>query len=206
MFDQKEGPYIKAQCLTVGRMPWTMLWHWPGKQERWDSIILFLNSSCNLWSFLLKPFYPYCQIVRGALQNDLKIMCKSSSVDLVTKIDQNVEQLIITSVKEKFPEHRYFVLHTNTGSEDLYTFFYTQYKFLDRAYWIWSKGNRPALLLCVSVSLVRSQWLRENLVFWLETQHGLLTLWMGPLTLCMGNFVFILFTGAQMSQTTNEIK
>ncbi len=68
---------------------------------------------------LLKPFYLYCQIVRGAVQNDLKIMCKSSSVDLVTKTDQNVEQLIITSVKEKFPEHRYFVLHTNTGSEDL---------------------------------------------------------------------------------------
>lgn len=47
------------------------------------------------------------KIVRDALQNDMKIMCKSSSVDLVTKTDQNVEQLIITSVKEKFPEHRY---------------------------------------------------------------------------------------------------
>lgn len=47
------------------------------------------------------------QIVRDAVQNDLKIMCKSSSVDLVTKTDQNVEQLIITSVKEKFPDHRY---------------------------------------------------------------------------------------------------
>ncbi|KAA0719232.1 Inositol monophosphatase 1 [Triplophysa tibetana] len=47
------------------------------------------------------------EIVRDAVQNDLKIMCKSSSVDLVTKTDQNVEQLIITSVKEKFPEHRF---------------------------------------------------------------------------------------------------
>ncbi|XP_059420252.1 inositol monophosphatase 1-like [Carassius carassius] len=45
------------------------------------------------------------EIVRNALQNDLKIMCKSSSVDLVTKTDQNVEQLIIMSVKEKFPGH-----------------------------------------------------------------------------------------------------
>ncbi|XP_065132456.1 inositol monophosphatase 1 [Paramisgurnus dabryanus] len=45
------------------------------------------------------------EIVRDAVQNDLKIMCKSSSVDLVTKTDQNVEQLIITSVKEKFPTH-----------------------------------------------------------------------------------------------------
>ncbi|XP_051556321.1 inositol monophosphatase 1-like [Myxocyprinus asiaticus] len=47
------------------------------------------------------------EIVRDALQNDLKIMCKSSSVDLVTKTDQNVEQLIITSVKEKFPTHSF---------------------------------------------------------------------------------------------------
>uniref|UniRef100_A0A9J8D5X4 Inositol-1-monophosphatase n=2 Tax=Cyprinus carpio TaxID=7962 RepID=A0A9J8D5X4_CYPCA len=47
------------------------------------------------------------EIVRNALQNDLKIMCKSSSVDLVTKTDQNVEELIITSVKEKFPGHSF---------------------------------------------------------------------------------------------------
>jgi len=55
--------------------------------------------------------------VRNALQNDLKIMCKSSSVDLVTKTDQNVEQLIITSVKEKFPGHRYCVSHAYTVSK-----------------------------------------------------------------------------------------
>lgn len=98
--------YIKAQCLTFGRMLWTMPWLWPGKQERWDSIVL-LNDAIFL---VLKPCYLCCpQIVRDALQNDLKIMCKSSSVDLVTKTDQNVEQLIITSVKEKFPEHRYWV-------------------------------------------------------------------------------------------------
>ncbi|XP_026857032.2 inositol monophosphatase 1 [Electrophorus electricus] len=45
------------------------------------------------------------EIVRDALQNEMKIMCKSSSVDLVTKTDQKVEQLIIDSVKEKFPNH-----------------------------------------------------------------------------------------------------
>ncbi|XP_051984355.1 inositol monophosphatase 1-like isoform X1 [Xyrauchen texanus] len=47
------------------------------------------------------------EMVRDALQNDLKIMCKSSNVDLVTKTDQNVERLIITSVKEKFPTHSF---------------------------------------------------------------------------------------------------
>ncbi|XP_076838346.1 inositol monophosphatase 1 [Brachyhypopomus gauderio] len=45
------------------------------------------------------------EIVRDALQNEMNIMCKSSSVDLVTKTDQKVEQLIIDSVKEKFPTH-----------------------------------------------------------------------------------------------------
>ena len=46
-------------------------------------------------------------MVRDAVQNEMTITCKSSSVDLVTKTDQKVEKLIIESVKEKFPKHRY---------------------------------------------------------------------------------------------------
>lgn len=46
------------------------------------------------------------QVVRQALREDRKVMTKSSSVDLVTQTDQKVEQLIIQSVKEKFPTHR----------------------------------------------------------------------------------------------------
>ncbi|XP_036377452.1 inositol monophosphatase 1-like [Megalops cyprinoides] len=46
-------------------------------------------------------------VIRDALQNEVKIMCKSSSVDLVTKTDQKVENLIIASVKEKFPTHSF---------------------------------------------------------------------------------------------------
>uniref|UniRef100_A0A3Q3X8A2 Inositol-1-monophosphatase n=1 Tax=Mola mola TaxID=94237 RepID=A0A3Q3X8A2_MOLML len=42
-----------------------------------------------------------------ALLDDRKVMTKSSSVDLVTQTDQKVEQLIIQSVKEKFPTHRF---------------------------------------------------------------------------------------------------
>lgn len=147
---------------------------------------------CNF--LVLKPCYLCCpQIVRDTLQNDLKIMCKSSSVDLVTKTDQNVEQLIITSVKEKFPGHRYWVLHANTGSE------------VSKIEHIESKVKRiyHSLLLFVSVSLVKSQWLQENLVFWLKTQHGLLTLWMGPLTLCMGN-VLKLFSLIQWGSKVSD--
>ncbi|XP_061694871.1 inositol monophosphatase 1 [Syngnathoides biaculeatus] len=47
------------------------------------------------------------QMVRdavGSLQKEA-VMLKSSSVDLVTQTDQKVEELIIQSVKEKFPSH-----------------------------------------------------------------------------------------------------
>ncbi|KAG5851040.1 inositol monophosphatase 1-like [Anguilla rostrata] len=47
------------------------------------------------------------QVIRDALQNEVKVMTKSSSVDLVTKTDQRVEKLIIGYVKEKFPTHSF---------------------------------------------------------------------------------------------------
>lgn len=47
-----------------------------------------------------------CQVIREALQKDIDVMEKSSPVDLVTETDQRVEQLIISSIKEKFPTHR----------------------------------------------------------------------------------------------------
>ncbi|XP_062336704.1 inositol monophosphatase 1 isoform X1 [Osmerus eperlanus] len=46
-------------------------------------------------------------MVRDAVQNEMTITCKSSSVDLVTKTDQKVEKLIVESVKEKFPKHSF---------------------------------------------------------------------------------------------------
>lgn len=45
-------------------------------------------------------------MIREALQGDISVMQKSSPVDLVTETDQKVEQLIIASIKEKFPTHR----------------------------------------------------------------------------------------------------
>ncbi|KAG9355948.1 hypothetical protein JZ751_000792 [Albula glossodonta] len=47
------------------------------------------------------------EMIREALQSDRKIMCKSSSVDLVTKTDQQVEQFIFASIREKFPTHSF---------------------------------------------------------------------------------------------------
>ncbi|XP_029686815.1 inositol monophosphatase 1-like isoform X3 [Takifugu rubripes] len=53
------------------------------------------------------PAAPPVKVVREALLEDRMVMVKSSSVDLVTQTDQKVEQLIIQSVKEKFPTHRF---------------------------------------------------------------------------------------------------
>lgn len=47
------------------------------------------------------------QMIREALQKDIAVMQKSSPFDLVTETDQKVEQLIISSIKEKYPTHSF---------------------------------------------------------------------------------------------------
>ncbi|XP_040922303.1 inositol monophosphatase 2 [Toxotes jaculatrix] len=47
------------------------------------------------------------KMIREALQKDITVMEKSSPVDLVTETDQKVEQLIISSIKEKYPTHSF---------------------------------------------------------------------------------------------------
>ncbi|KAM4533828.1 inositol monophosphatase 1-like isoform 1-T2 [Odontesthes bonariensis] len=47
------------------------------------------------------------EMIREALQKDIAVMQKSSPVDLVTETDQKVEQLIISSIKEKYPTHSF---------------------------------------------------------------------------------------------------
>lgn len=75
-----------------------------GELERSDAVYVCL-SVCE--SHSLSPTDQLIdQVVREALQDDRKVMTKSCSVDLVTQTDQKVEQLIIQSVKEKFPTHR----------------------------------------------------------------------------------------------------
>lgn len=48
-------------------------------------------------------------MAREALKNEMNIMIKSSPVDLVTATDQKVEKMLISSIKEKYPSHRYFL-------------------------------------------------------------------------------------------------
>lgn len=47
------------------------------------------------------------QMIRDALEKDITIMEKSSPVDLVTETDQKVEQLIISSIRDKYPTHSF---------------------------------------------------------------------------------------------------
>lgn len=47
------------------------------------------------------------KMIREALEKDIAVMQKSSPTDLVTETDQKVEQLIISSIKEKFPSHSF---------------------------------------------------------------------------------------------------
>ncbi|XP_072547338.1 inositol monophosphatase 1-like isoform X1 [Salminus brasiliensis] len=47
------------------------------------------------------------KMIREALQRDISIMQKSSPVDLVTETDQKVEELIISSIKKKYPTHSF---------------------------------------------------------------------------------------------------
>lgn len=44
-----------------------------------------------------------------ALKNEMNVMIKSSPADLVTVTDQKVEQMLLSSIKEKYPSHRYFL-------------------------------------------------------------------------------------------------
>ncbi|XP_026148089.1 inositol monophosphatase 1 [Mastacembelus armatus] len=47
------------------------------------------------------------KMICEALKKDITAMHKSSPVDLVTETDQKVEQLIISSIREKYPTHRF---------------------------------------------------------------------------------------------------
>uniref|UniRef100_A0A8D0C4H6 Inositol-1-monophosphatase n=1 Tax=Salvator merianae TaxID=96440 RepID=A0A8D0C4H6_SALMN len=47
------------------------------------------------------------EVIREALTKDIDVMVKSSPADLVTITDQKVENMIISSIKEKYPSHSF---------------------------------------------------------------------------------------------------
>ncbi|XP_073186820.1 inositol monophosphatase 1 isoform X2 [Lepidochelys kempii] len=55
------------------------------------------------------------EVVREALKEEISIMVKSSPADLVTVTDQKVEKMIISSIKEKYPSHRFPFVAVSIG-------------------------------------------------------------------------------------------
>ncbi|XP_058032463.1 inositol monophosphatase 1 [Ahaetulla prasina] len=47
------------------------------------------------------------EVIREALKEEVTVMIKSSPADLVTVTDQKVENMIISSIKEKYPSHSF---------------------------------------------------------------------------------------------------
>ncbi|XP_070798267.1 inositol monophosphatase 1 [Pituophis catenifer annectens] len=47
------------------------------------------------------------EVIREALKEEITVMIKSSPADLVTITDQKVENMIISSIKEKYPSHSF---------------------------------------------------------------------------------------------------
>ncbi|KAI4875676.1 hypothetical protein NFI96_005095 [Prochilodus magdalenae] len=68
---------------------------------RWRSVVVVLGQSGTE----MRPVLAH--MIREALQRDISVMEKSSPVDLVTETDQKVEELIISSLKKKFPTHSF---------------------------------------------------------------------------------------------------
>lgn len=58
-----------------------------------------------LFAYQKKSF----QVVREAIKNEMNVMVKSSPADLVTATDQKIEKMLLSSIKEKYPSHRYFL-------------------------------------------------------------------------------------------------
>uniref|UniRef100_A0A8C6QFE1 Lithium-sensitive myo-inositol monophosphatase A1 n=1 Tax=Nannospalax galili TaxID=1026970 RepID=A0A8C6QFE1_NANGA len=47
------------------------------------------------------------EVIQEALKNEMNVMIKSSPADLVTVTDQKVEQMFISSIKEKYLSHSF---------------------------------------------------------------------------------------------------
>lgn len=62
-------------------------------------------------AFLVKEWEKWCN------GSDIDITAKSSATDMVTRIDEESQQIVIDSIKEHFPDHRFIA--EEAGAEDL---------------------------------------------------------------------------------------
>lgn len=52
-------------------------------------------------------FLQFFQLIRERIWSEKAVEFKSCDIDLVTETDKQVEQLLISNLKSKFPDHRY---------------------------------------------------------------------------------------------------
>ncbi|XP_058878035.1 inositol monophosphatase 2 isoform X1 [Acipenser ruthenus] len=57
------------------------------------------------------------QVIREAFKHEKEVSTKSSPVDLVTETDRLVEDLIISSLREKYPSHRFIGEESSAAGE-----------------------------------------------------------------------------------------
>ncbi|KAF5905213.1 inositol monophosphatase 2 [Clarias magur] len=57
------------------------------------------------------------QMVRVSVMQEKRVSSKSTPADLVTEADQQVEELIISTLREKFPSHRFIGEESSAAGE-----------------------------------------------------------------------------------------
>lgn len=100
---------LQTKQMTNGSRRTTSRSKWQEKLERclkehqnifYFTVCLFVFFYC----YSCLTFHQFVQVIRQAGEKEIKIMTKSSTVDLVTKTDERVEKIIIGSLKRKFGE------------------------------------------------------------------------------------------------------
>ena len=71
-----------------------------------DNKIKFINNENYIYSCL--------QLIRDRIWSQKTVEIKSCEVDLVTETDQEVENLLISSLKSRYPEHKYVTISCRT--------------------------------------------------------------------------------------------
>ncbi|XP_027005849.1 inositol monophosphatase 2 isoform X3 [Tachysurus fulvidraco] len=57
------------------------------------------------------------QMVRGSVMQEKRVSSKSTPTDLVTEVDQQVEEVIISTLRDKFPSHRFIGEESSAAGE-----------------------------------------------------------------------------------------
>ncbi|XP_054840818.1 inositol monophosphatase 1 isoform X1 [Eublepharis macularius] len=83
------------------------LWLILPKYTQWDLLVTMADPWQECMDYAVILARKAGEIIREALKEEIAVMVKSSPADLVTVTDQKVENMIISSIKEKYPSHSF---------------------------------------------------------------------------------------------------